>query len=335
MKQKMKAMVFTEYGPPEVLRMAELDRPDPQENEILVRVRASTVAYGDLTARQFARIPPRDFNMPFLFWLPALFMFGIRKPNHQILGSELSGEVEAVGAKVTVFKPGDAVMAYTGAKMGAYAQYRCLPEDSLVVHKPANLSHVEAATLPYGGTMAMSLFTHLEISSGQKVLINGASGGIGAMALRLAKHAGAEVTGVCGGPRMDKVKALGADHVMDYRKGDFTRGNLSYDLVVDVLGKSNYGRVKGVLREGGAYFLTSFKLRHLLSIVGATFNRKHTVQCVFLDEKKAYLESIRALVEIGALPVVLDRTFTLDQTVAAHRYVESGQHTGPVVITIP
>jgi NADPH:quinone reductase-like Zn-dependent oxidoreductase len=205
----MKAIVFTEYGSPDVLQLKEVTKPTPKENEILVRVRAANINYGDLTTRNFANLTASEFNMPAFLFLPARMSFGWNKPKTQILGSELAGDVEAVGSAVKKFKPGDSVFAYVGMTQGADAEYICLPESGTVAVKPSNLGYDEAATLPYGAFMAVSILQKARLQPGQKILINGASGGIGSMAVQLAKHHyGAEVTGVCGTPRLEYVRAL-------------------------------------------------------------------------------------------------------------------------------
>ena len=199
----MKAIVYTEYGPPDVLHLAEVETPAPQRNELLIRVSAASVGYGDLMARNFGNISAGAFNMPAILYFPARVAFGWRKPKKPILGSEFAGTVAAVGAAVTRFKPGDAVFGYRGPNMGAYAEYLCMPEDGIVALKPVNLSDAQAAAVPYGGLTALTLLRRVNIRPGQKVLINGASGGIGAAAVQLAKHYGAEVTGVCSTPRLE------------------------------------------------------------------------------------------------------------------------------------
>jgi NADPH:quinone reductase-like Zn-dependent oxidoreductase len=331
----MKAVVFTEYGSPDVLRLEEVAKPTPKADQVLVRVFATTVNYGDLVARKLAHLSSREFNMPALFLLPTRMNFGWNKPKNNILGSELAGQVEAVGERVTKFKPGDRVFAYTGMGMGANAEYICLPEKGTIALKPANMGYDEAATLPYGAVMAVSLLKKANVQPGQNVLINGASGGIGAVALQLAKYYGAEVTGVCGAPRLEYVKSLGADNVIDYARQDFTRNGETYDLIFDILGRSSYSRCRGSLKPRGIYLLASFKSRALFDMLRTSLaGRKHRVICAMAGEKSESLVFVKDLVEAGKVKAVIDRRFPLEQTAEAHRYVEQGQRQGQVVITV-
>lgn len=330
----MKVIIYTEYGPPEVLHLAEAPRPTPKDNELLIRVHASPVNYGDLIARNFKNVSRHEFHMPLPLLLPMRMVFGWSQPKVNILGSEFAGEVEAVGRAVTRFKPGDQVMGYLGQRMGAYAEYVCMAESGLLALKPGSMSFAEAATVPYGAIMATSLLQHGKIQPGHKVLVNGASGGIGAAAVQLAKHYGAEVTGVCGGPRMDYVKALGADHVIDYRQEDFTRNGQTYDLVFDVLGKISFARCKHALTPHGVYLLASFKSAALLQMLGTKWFGDKKVICAFASEKAESLDFVRGLIEAGAYRTVLDRCYPLAQAAEAHRYVESGDKKGAVVIVI-
>ncbi|MBI5060465.1 NAD(P)-dependent alcohol dehydrogenase [candidate division KSB1 bacterium] len=331
----MKAITYTRYGPPDVLRLSEVATPVPKASEVLIRVRAAAVNYGDLTARNFGNLSSREFNMPLLLWLPARFAFGFSTPKKPILGSELSGTVAAIGRSVTKFKVGDEVFAYTGMKMGANAEYLCLPESGTVGLKPNNMSFAEACAVPYGGIMALSLLKKADIRSGHKVLINGASGGIGSMALQLARYYRAEVTGVCGTPRLSFVKALGADHVVDYTKADFTQSGNRYDLIFDVLGRSSFSRCKASLTANGRYLLASFKTKQLLQMLRTSISGSKKVICAIAAEKPEYMVVLRDLAEAGVIRTVVDRTFPLEQAADAHRYVEAGQRTGAVVITIP
>ena len=218
---------------------------------------------------------------------------GFSKPRQPILGSEFAGEVEAVGAAVTRFKKGDQVFGYVGEGMGAYAEYRCMPEDGCVALKPANLSYAEAAVIPYGSIMALSLLRKAKIQPGQKVLINGASGGIGSAAVQLARHFGAEVTGVCGTPRLEFVKALGADHVIDYTKEDFTQSGETYDLIFDILGKSSFSRCKKSLKSKGIQLFASFKMKQLFQMLWTSLIGDKKVICAIAPGSLADLISVK------------------------------------------
>ncbi|MDO9302866.1 MAG: NAD(P)-dependent alcohol dehydrogenase, partial [Anaerolineales bacterium] len=307
----------------------------PKDNEILIRVYTTSVNFGDLMARNFKAVSPRKFNMPFLLWLLAKISFGLRKPNITILGSELAGEIEAVGKDVTKFKAGNQVFAYLGMNMGANAEYVCIPESGTVALKPSNLSYEKAATLPYGAIMATSLLGKANIQRGQKVLINGASGGIGSMAVQLAKHFGAEVTGVCGTPRLEFVKSLGADKVIDYTKEDFTQNGETYDLIFDILGRSSFSKLKRSLKPNGIYLLASYKMKALLQMLWTSITgNKQKVICAFANETPESLVLVKKLVEEGKIKAIVDKCFPMEQAAEAHRYVEEGHKQGNVVITI-
>ncbi len=328
----MKAIVYTEYGSPEVLHLADVAKPAPKDNEVLIRVRATAVTFGDLMARNYKAISPRTFNMPAILWLLAKVSFGLQKPKRAILGSELAGEVEAIGAAVTRFKPGDQVFGYRGENMGAYAEYICMPEDGVVALKPANLTYEEAAAIPYGSIMALNLLKKANLQPGQKVLINGASGGIGSAAVQLAKHFGAEVTGVCGTPRLDFVKALGADHVIDYTREDFTQNGETYDLIFDILGKSSFSRCKHSLTPNGRLLYASFKMKQLLQMLWTSGSNGQKVICAIAPGSRADLLTIKELVEAGKIKAIIDKCYPLEQTAQAHRYMESGHRQGNVVM---
>jgi NADPH:quinone reductase-like Zn-dependent oxidoreductase len=331
----MKAIVFTEYGTPDVLKIKEVAKPTPKDNEILVRVHATPVNYGDLSARNFGNLTPSEFNMPAPLYLLAHMSFGWNKPKINILGSELAGEVEAVGKDVTKFKAGDQVFAYLGMNMGANAEYVCIPETGTMALKPSNLSYEEASTLPYGAIMATSLLGKANIQRGQKVLINGASGGIGSMAAQLAKHFGAEVTGVCGTPRLEFVKSLGADKVIDYTKEDFTQNGETYDLIFDILGRSSFSGVKRSLKPNGIYLLASFKMKALFQMLWTSITgSKQKVICAFANETAESLVFVKKLVEEGKIKTIIDKSFPMEQAAEAHRYVEGGHKQGNVIITI-
>lgn len=331
----MKAIVRTEYGTPAVLHLKEVEKPAPKDNEILVRVYATSVNFGDLMARNFKAVSPRKFNMPFFLWLPAKIAFGLGKPIITVLGSELAGEVEAVGRDVTKFKAGDQVFAYLGMNMGANAEYVCIPESGSVALKPSKLSYEQAATLPYGAIMAASLLGRANLQPGQKVLINGASGGIGSMAVQLAKYHGAEVTGVCSTPRLEFVRSLGADKVIDYTREDFTQNGETYDLIFDILGRSSFSRVKRSLKPEGIYLLSSFKMKALLDMLWTSLaGSNQKVICAFADETPESLAFVKKLVEEGKVKAIVDKSFPMEQAAEAHRYMEGGYKTGNVVITL-
>lgn len=330
----MKAITFTEYGSPSVLKLTEVTQPLYKRNEILIKIHATSVNIGDIWARNFRAITPAKFSMPFLFWLPARLYFGFMRPKINILGNEFAGEVEAVGADVKRFKPGDAVFGYRGQSMGANAEYLCMPEDGLVAIKPKNMTYAEAATVPYGALTALSLLRKANIQNGQKVLINGASGSIGSAAVQLAKHYGAEVTGVCSAPRVGLVKALGADEVIDYTREDFTQNGQTYDLIFDIMNKSSFSRCKNSLTANGHYLLASFKTPQLFQMLLTSFTGGKKVICALSSEKSEDLDFIRELAETGKLKAIVDKGFPLEKAAEAHHYMEAGQRTGSVVLTL-
>jgi NADPH:quinone reductase-like Zn-dependent oxidoreductase len=332
----MKAIVSTEFGPPDVLHIEVVEKPTPKDNEVLIKVYATSVNYGDLIARNFRSVTPRQFNMPFIFWLLSRIFFGLNKPKIKILGSEFAGEIEAVGKGVTLFKAGDPVFGYLGQNMGAYAEYLCMPENGVLATKPANLTFGEAATVPMGAIMALHLLREKgNIQPGQQVLVNGASGGIGSAAVQIAKTFGAEVTGVCGTPRLEFVKSLGADKVIDYTQEDFTQSGETYDLIFDILGKGSFSRAKSSLAPNGRYLFASFKMKQLLQMLWAsiTGGRKKVI-CAIAPGSTEDLIAVKELIEAGKIKAVIDRSFPMEQAAEAHRYVENGLKKGNVVITV-
>ena len=272
--------------------------------------------------------------MPFLFWIFAKIAFGFRKPRIKILGNEFAGKIESLGKDVKSFKQGDLVFGYLGQSMGAYAEYLCMPEDGCVAIKPTNMTYEEATVVPYGAIMALNLLRKVNIQPGQKVLVNGASGGIGSAAVQLAKYFGAEVTGVCSTLRLELVKSLGADKVIDYTKEDFTQSGETYDLIFDILGKSSFSRCKISLKQNGRYLLASFKMRQLFQMLWTSMIGSKKVICALAIDKQEDLIFVKELIEAGKIKSVIDRRYPLEQTAEAHRYIEKGQKKGNVVITI-
>jgi len=330
----MKAIVYTEYGPPEVLRLQEVEKPAPKDNEVLIRVRATSVNFGDTMARNFKAITPRKFSMPFLFWLLTRVSLGPRKPKIAILGNEFAGEIEGVGRKAKRFNKGDQVFGYRGQSFGAYAEYLCMPENGVLAIKPANMTYEEIAVVPYGAIMALSLLRKVNVQPGQKVLVNGASGGIGSAAVQIAKHLGAEVTGVCGTPRLEFVKSLGADKVIDYMKEDFTQNGETYDLIFDILGKSSFSQCQSSLKPSGTLLFASFKMKQLLQMLRTSRAGTKKVVCALAPGSVEDLVSVKELIEAGKIIAVIDRRYPLEDAAEAHRYFEMGHKRGNVVITV-
>ena len=327
----MKAVVCTKYGPPEVLQLKEVDKPVPKDNEVLIKVFAATVGCEDPMIRSFTFSP--------LFWLPLRVAFGFIRPKKTILGSELAGEVEAVGKDVRQFKKGDQVFGVDLKGLGAYAEYKCLPEEGVLSIKPTNVTYEEAA--PICGVLAALniLSDKANIQSGQKVLINGASGNLGTSAVQVAKYFGAEVTGVCSTTNLELVKSLGADSVIDYTKEDFTESSKTYDIIFDVASTSSFLRCKSLLTRNGVYFSAVPRLITLLEVlwtskVGSKKAKFSATGLRPIPERMVLLKKLIELVESGKVKTVIDRTYPLEQIAEAHRYVEKGHKKGNVVITV-
>jgi len=332
----MKASVFSEYGPPDVLHLSEISAPVPGDREVLVRVHATSVNFGDTMVRNFRAVTPRQFHMPMLFWLIGRAQFGFRKPRAHVLGSDFAGQVAAVGPKVTRFEVGDRVFGFRGARMGAYAEYLCAPERGAMTQIPETLTYEEAATVPYGAMMAWGLLRKIRLEPQQRVLVIGASGGIGPALVQLAvSQFDAEVTGVCSTPNVDYVRSLGATDVVDYTTHDFLESNETYDVIIDILGKSSFADCKHTLAARGKLIYVSFKMREIGQMLWTSISSSRKVRCVVIDEKAEDLEAIAAFINAGKLRPLVGKTFPLEQAAEAHRHAASEAKTGPIVITIP
>jgi NADPH:quinone reductase-like Zn-dependent oxidoreductase len=323
----MKAIVCTEYGPPEVLQLKEVEKPTPKDNEVLIRIDATVVGPAECAARK---------GDPFVM----RFITGLRRPKVATPGAELAGEIEEAGKDVVRFKEGDQVFGSVATGGGTYAEYICLPEEGALAMKPANMTYGEAAAVCDGALTALPFLRDAgNIQSGQKALINGASGSIGTFAVQLAKYFGAEVTGVCSTTNLDMVKSLGADEVIDYTKEDFTRAGKTYDLIFDVVAKSSFSRCKSLLKKNGIYLSTFPALPTVLQMLWTS--KIGSKKAMFVStglrpssEKTRDLIFLKELIEAGKVKSVIDRRYPLEQVAEAHRYVEKGHKKGNVVITV-
>jgi len=321
----MKAAVYERYGPPEVVEVRDVEKPVPKAGEVLIRIHATTVTSGDWRMR--------SMELPAGFGFMAPLVLGIGKPRQPILGSELAGEIEALGAGVTSFQVGDQVFAFPGASTGCHAEYRCVRAAGPVVKKPSNLSFEEAAALSFGGATGLDFFRRAALKAGERVLVNGASGGVGTAMVQLGKHFGAEVTGVCSGGNAELVRSLGADHVIDYTKDDFTKNGVLYDIIVDTAGTAPYSRSKGSLAKGGRLLLVLGDLWDLFSPLASLWRGRKVIAGP-TSERVDDLRTLAELAEAGKYKPFIDRTFPLEQIVEAHRLVDSGRKRGNVVVTV-
>jgi len=316
----MKAIVYTKFGPPDVLQLKEVRKPAPKDNEVLIKIHATTVVKEDPDMRASP-----GFN-------------GFLKPRHPILGQELAGEIESIGKDVTRFKPGDQVFGFD--MFGAYAEYKCMPENGALSIKPDNISYEDAASIPNGALTALPFLRDKgKIQSGQSVLIYGASGSVGSAAVQLAKYYGAKVTGVCSSTNLEGVKSLGADQVIDYTQEDFTENGKTYEIIFDTVGKRSFSECKGSLTDEGIYLATVPTPVMMLQALWTAKSGSKKVKFVAAglrsaSEKIKDLVFLTELIEMGKMKAVIDRCYPLEQIVEAHRYVEQGHKKGNVVITV-
>jgi NADPH:quinone reductase-like Zn-dependent oxidoreductase len=324
----MKAVLHTRYGPPDELQLREVEKPVPGDNEVLIRVHTSSVTSTDCNARNLTFVTK-------VFFIPARLMFGVFRPKETILGFDMAGEVEAVGKDVKRFKPGDEVFGAGGLAAGAHAEYISLAEYGTLTTKPARLSWEEAGAVFLGASTALYFIRDLgNVQPGQQVLIYGASGGIGTYAVQLAKHFGAEVTGVCSGANLAMVEGLGADRVIDYTKEDFTSSGEAYDLIFDAAGKTSFSRCKGSLKEKGIFLPVIMGLREIVQLIWTPMTGGKKVKSGVANERLEDLEFFRALIEAGELKPVIDRCYRLERAAEAFRYVEKGHKKGNVGIIV-
>ena len=325
----MKAILHTKFGPPDELQLKEVEKPVPRDNELLIKIHATTVTSTDCNARNFTFVPK-------VFQLPArLFFFGIFRPRINILGFDLAGEIEAVGKDVKRFKEGDQVFGTPGIAFGAHAEYTCMPEDGVLTIKPANMAWEEAASVFLGAHTALFFLRDKgNIQAGQKILIYGASGSIGTFAVQLAKYFGAEVTGICSTTNLEMVKSLGAEKVIDYTKEDFTRSGETYDLIFDTVGKTSFSRCKSSLKQKGIFLTALMDLPEIVQIIWTSMPGGKKVKGGVAPERVEDLNFLKELMEAGKIKPVIDRCYPLEQTAEAFRYVEKGHKKGNVVITM-
>jgi len=327
MEEPMKAIICTKYGPPEVLQITEVEKPKIKDDEVLIKIHATTVTAGDVKLRS------SDF--PFMYWLPSRLMFGLTKPKNQIPGCELAGEIVTVGKNVRNFKTGDQVFGYSGFNFGSNAEYISLHEEGVLAKKPINMSFEQAAAVPVGALTALHFLRGSIIQNGQKVLIYGASGSVGTYAIQLAKYFGTEVTALCSTANLELVRALGANEVIDYTNEDLSKSKKTYDIIFDTVGKSSFSNCKRLLNKDGVYLLSAvWKLSvYFQAIWSNLFSNKKAILGV-ANMNNEDLNYIKALIEADKLKAVIDRQYPLNQIVEAHRYVEKGHKKGNVVINI-
>ncbi len=323
----MKAIVHTKYGPPDELQLTEVENPVPGDNEVLIKIHATTVTTTDCNARNFTFVPKS-----FMFF--ARMMFGFKKPRIKILGIDLAGEIEAIGENVKLFKAGDQVFGSPGTKFGGHAEYCCVPENGALAIKPADMTWEESASISLAGSTALFFIRDLaKIQSGQKILIHGASGAIGTYAVQLAKYYGAEVTGVCSASNAEMVKSLGADKVIDYTKEDFSKSLERYDFVFSVVGKTTFSQCKGILKPKGVYLENWMETKDFLKVLWTSITGGKKIKGGVSAETAEKLNFLKELIVSGKLVPVIDRVYPLERTAEAFQYVEQGHKKGNVIIT--
>ncbi len=321
----MKAVEYDRYGSPEVLQQRNVEKPVPKDDEILVKIRATSVTSGDIRVR--------SLDVPAGFKLLSRMMFGITKPRNSILGIEFAGEVEAVGKNVTQFAIGDEIFGAAGS--GSYAEYATVPEDEAVTHKPTNLSFDEAAAVPFGALSSLVYLRDLgKIKKGQRILVNGASGGLGSYAVQLGKYFGAKVTGVCSTSNLEWVKSIGADRVIDYTKEDFADQDETYDIIFDTVGKIFYTDCKKSLKDDGRFLMAVAGIPQFLLMLWTSMRSKKKAIAGVAEFTKEDLNVVKELIEKGLVKPIIDRRYPLEEIVEAHRYVDGGHKKGNVVITL-
>ena len=323
----MKAVVYTKYGPPEVLHVKDVEKPIPKDNELLIKVCAAEATKSDCELR--------SFNFPVKwFWFPLRIALGLRKPRRQILGLYFAGVVEAVGKNVSEFGVGDEVFGNAGFRMGAYGEYVCLPDSYTILPKPVNMSFEEAAAVPLGGLNALHFLRKATIKQGEKVLINGAGGSIGVFGVQIAKAMGAEVTAVDCGIKEGMLRRIGADHFFDYQKESFAESGQTFDVILDMVASSSYRDCIGVLNAGGRYLLANPRLADMVRAGFTSQLSNKKVVFAFAGETKEELKTLKAMIEAGDISSVVDKVFPMEQAAEAHRRVETERRLGSVVMSI-
>ena len=323
----MRAVIWTKYGPPDVLQLGQIEKPVPKDDQVLIKIHATSVTAGDCEMR----------NLKFPMWigLPLRVYMGFFKPSRvKILGGYLAGVVEAVGKDVKRFRSGDQIFGTTGLRLGGYAEYTCVPEEEAIAIKPVNMIYEEAATVPLEGLEALHFLRKANIQRGQKLLVNGAGGSIGTFGVQLARHFGAEVTAVDSTEKLDMLRSIGADRVIDYTKEDFSKSGQKYDVIMDVVLKSSFSKIIKSLNENGIYLMTNPTLPKMMRAAWISRNTSRKVIFEFTNAKADDLSTLRELIEAGKIRAVIDRRYTLEEVVEAHRYIETGQKKGNVVITV-